>query len=264
MSGDDELTAAYRSVGVSRGRVVYVASNMGRMRTSAAEDGAAVMAQHLDTLREIVGPEGVLVVPTACLDLCNTATVFDPVRTPSSGMGVFSEHVRQQPGAERSFHPFWSVAALGGGARALVADVPRHCFGADSIWERLVSADALSLHVGIHPRQSFSIIHHIELEAGVPYRYTKEFMHPVRRGDRIVTEPFYHFVTYRDADIERDGNVKIFDHFSNHAEVREAPFARGRITAFSMRAFYQITRRLLAHDLYGWLHREPTKRPYRV
>jgi aminoglycoside 3-N-acetyltransferase len=264
MSVGDELRALYRRLGVTRGRTVYVASDFGRMRARADEPATDTMAAHLETLSELLGPDGTIVVPTATLNLCNTDIVFDPATTPSHGMGVFSEYVRQHAQAERSFHPFWSVAALGGGARALVDGISRHSFGSESVWTRMLDADAQSLHIGVHPRLSFSVIHHVELTVGVPYRYTKEFLHPVRRGAQVRTEPFYHFVTYRDVDIQRDGNVKIFDHFAANAEVLDAPHARGRVWSFPMRRFVDVTRRLLAADIYAWLRAEPTIRPYRA
>ncbi|MCZ8312843.1 MAG: AAC(3) family N-acetyltransferase [Magnetospirillum sp.] len=263
MSGVEELCTHYRHLGVERGRIVYVASDFGRMRENAVEAPEKMMSAHLEVLCDLVGSSGAIVVPTASLNLCNTDIAFDPANTPSQGMGVFSEFVRRQPGALRSFHPFWSVASMGGVAASLVSDVSRHSFGAGSVWSRLVDADALSLHVGVHPRLSFSVIHHVELAVGVPYRYTKEFMHPVRRTGIPQVEPFYHFVTYRDADIERDGNVKIFANFAEDPSLRERQYARGRVFSFSMRRFFDATQRLLVRDIYAWLRKEPTVRPYR-
>ncbi len=256
------LVDRYRALGVERGRVVYVAADFGPMRESARDDRAALLGDHLAALRELVGPDGTIVVPTASTNLCNTTTVFDPDTTPSHQMGAFAEFVRLQPDARRSFHPFWSVSALGGGAGALVDDVSRHAFGVGSVWSRLVEAGALALHVGVHPRLSISVIHHIELVTGVPYRYTKEFMHPVKRGDKVSVEPFYHFVCYLDADIRRDGNRRIYDHYAATGGVRTAAEARGTIWSFPLRDFYDATRALLARDLYAWVEREPAVRPY--
>jgi aminoglycoside 3-N-acetyltransferase len=256
------LRRCYRELGVERGRIVYVAADFGAIRQTAREDRDALLADHLTVLRELLGPTGTLVVPTATLNLCNTGIVFDPASTPSHQMGAFSEFVRRQPDAQRSFHPFWSVSALGGEVAALVEGVSRHAFGAGSVWSRLVEADALALHVGIHPRRSISIIHHVELVAGVPYRYTKEFMHPVQRGSRVQVEPFYHFVCYLDSDLVRDGNRRIFDHFAATGRVRTVSPGRGTIWSFGLRDFYDVTRTLLSRNLYAWLEREPTMRPY--
>jgi aminoglycoside 3-N-acetyltransferase len=259
-----ELLLCYRDLGVGPGRVVHIAADFGRMLTDPKEAKLAVLNDHLTALRELLGPEGTIVVPTATLNLCNTDTVFDPETTPSHQMGAFSEFVRQLPGARRSFHPFWSHTALGARAADVVDNVSRHGQGMGSVWSRLIEADALSIHIGKHPSRTVSVVHHIELVVGVPYRYTKEFMHPVKRGASVCVEPFYHFVWYRDCDLVRDKNRRIFDNFATPAgRVRERPQARGAIWSFSFAEFYEITRRFMSHDLYAWLEREPLTRPYR-
>jgi aminoglycoside 3-N-acetyltransferase len=226
------------------------------------EDKGQLLGDHLQALQELIGPEGTIVVPTATLNLCNTSIVFDPATTPSHQMGAFSEFVRRQPGARRSFHPFWSLTAVGGRAAQFVDDVSRHTFGTNSVWSRLVEADALNLHVGVLPRLTISVTHHIELICGVPYRYTKEFMHPVKRGNDITVEPFYHFCCYLDCDIVRDKNRRIFENFAATGLVRQRDVARGTIWSVPMADYYETTRQYLSRNLYGWLERPPTQRPY--
>jgi aminoglycoside 3-N-acetyltransferase len=259
----EALTAAYRSLGVGSGRVILVAANFAPMIEQAGEDRQALLEDHLRALQQLLGPDGTVVVPTATLNLCNTAIEFDPLTTPSHRMGAFSEFVRQQPGARRSFHPFWSLAALGGRAAELMDDVSRHAFGMNSVWSRLIEADALALHVGVLPRLSMSVTHHIELVCGVPYRYTKEFMHPVRRGEVATVEPFYHFCTYRGADLVRDRNRRLFDNFAAATGlVSQAQVARGTAWSLPLAAYYRAGCEYIARNLYAWLEREPVHRPW--
>jgi aminoglycoside 3-N-acetyltransferase len=257
-----QLLDCYRDLGVGRNRIVFVASDFGPMLTDPREAKQAVLNDHLTALRELLGPDGTIVVPTATLNLCNTGIVFDPATTPPHQMGAFSEFVRAHPGTRRSFHPFWSLAALGGRASELVDDVSRHAFGMGSVWSRLVEAEAIGIHIGKHPRETISLVHHIELVVGVPYRYTKEFMHPVRRGADVRVEPFYHFVWYRDCDLVRDRNRRIFENFAATGTVKEKAQARGAIWSLSFAEFYKITQRFMSHSLYAWLEREPAARPY--
>jgi len=259
----EELTAAYRELGVARGRTVLVAANFAPMVERAGENRHALLGRHVQSLQAILGPEGAIVVPTATLNLCNTDVVFDPRATPSHRMGAFSEFIRLQPDALRSFHPFWSLTALGGSSSAIVSDVSRHAFGANSVWSRLIEADALALHIGVHPRLSVSVTHHIELVCGVPYRYTKEFMHPVRRGDSVTTEPFYHFCLYRDSVLVRDGNRRLFDNFASGGRVSQATVARGAVWSFPLADYFRRGCDYVSRNLYAWLEREPTERPWR-
>ena len=258
----EALVAAYRSLGVAPGRVVLVAADFAPMLESASADRQALLGDHLRAMQGILGPGGTVVVPTATLNLCNTNIAFDPEVTPSHRMGAFAEFVRQQPGAKRSFHPFWSLSALGGDAAGLVNDVSRHPFGMNSVWSRLVEADALSLHVGIAPRLSISVTHHIELVCGVPYRYTREFMHPVRRGDHVAVEPFYHFCTYLDSDLVRDKNRRLFENFAATGLVSQVDVARGTVWSLPLAAYFRRGCDYVSRNLYAWLQREPTIRPW--
>jgi aminoglycoside 3-N-acetyltransferase len=260
----DDLLDAYSKLGLSSGRMVYVGSDLVKLLRYRVPGKDAMLAAHLDVMRELLGPRGTLFVPTASLNLCNTDIPFDPAVTPSSDMGIFSEYVRCQCDAIRSFHPFWSVTGIGPRAAELLNSVSRHAYGHGSIWQKFVELDVLALTIGTHPRFSVSVIHYIEAIVGVPYRYTKEFLHPVIRAKQKTVEPFYLSVLYRDCDIIRDKNRKIFGHFERVGNLRREPVGRrGYAWSFSQAEFFKVISRLMLEDIYCWLERPPVTTPYR-
>jgi aminoglycoside 3-N-acetyltransferase len=117
-------------LGVCPGQDLLVHCSM--RRVGQVRDGAAAV---LRAVRVAAGPDATLVVPaqtagnslssrafataTAGLDAAELEQYiaqmpgFDPVLTPSAGMGVLAELVRTTPGAVRSAHPQSSFAALG-------------------------------------------------------------------------------------------------------------------------------------------------------
>ena len=128
-----------RTLGLAAGDVVMLHSSMHSLGFVAGGPQAVVHA-----LREVLGPEGTLVVPTHTPDNSDPAgwrnppvpeawwpviragtPGFDPARTPSHWMGVIAETVRTWPGALRSDHPQVSCAALGRNAARIVASHPR-------------------------------------------------------------------------------------------------------------------------------------------
>ena len=109
------------------------------------------------------------------------------------------------------------------------------------------------------------VIHHIEQLMGVPYRYTKEFNHPVLRNGIIQYEPFYLFVRYLDSEVEDDLDIKVFPYFfSEGYKIKEANLGRGKVYSFSMNDFYLSTVKLLTKDIYAMLESEPIIRSYRT
>lgn len=256
------LLESYSKLGVGKGKLIYVASDLTKLMQYEKTERGAVLKAHLDAFRELLGPEGTLFVPTATTYLCNTDTVFDPATTPSKGMGVFSEYVRTREGAVRSFHPFWSVTGIGPRAHDILADVSRHAYGYGSLWQKFVESDVLGINVGKPPRLSIPVIHHIETVVGVPYRYTKEFIHPVLRDRKISREPFYLSVLYRECDIVRNKNVEIFSHFKKSGTLNEVEIGRGHAWSFSYTEFFRVTTQLFLRNPYCWLGRPPSIRPY--
>lgn len=157
----DTLRHAVASLGVRRGSILMV--HAGLSRCGYLRGGAAMV---VETLRDLLGPEGTLVMPTHTVSVLGTAP-FDPRVSPSL-VGAVSEHFRRLPGVIRSAHPTHSVAAWGPAAetltrghRAAQAPLDRRGF-----WGRLydLQGDVLLLC----PIRSCTIFHVGENWAGVP------------------------------------------------------------------------------------------------
>ncbi|MFC1856979.1 AAC(3) family N-acetyltransferase [Thermodesulfobacteriota bacterium] len=259
----NDILEAYRSLGITKGSIVSLKTDLRWLGPFEHPDPAMILNAHFDALCELVDlAVGTIVVPTGCTSLCNTDKIFNPDETPSE-VGALTEFIRKQQGAVRSFHPFVSYAAIGKDAEAICGDAARHAFGPETPHKRLVDMNALEISIGLHPMKTCSLVHHIELVMGVPYRYVKEFVHPVLRDGILRREPFYMYVWYRDCDIFRDDNKKIFDHFIKSGnKIKQASLGSGNIYSYQLASFYKSTIQLFKQDIYAWLEREPTKKPY--
>ncbi len=134
----EQIAADLRSLGLRSGQDLLIHCSMRQLGPVAG--GAATL---LAAIRDVIGPAATLVVPTQTtwnsltsrtflaattgLDACALARHiadlpgFDKASTPSEGMGMFAEHVRTRPGAQRSAHPQTSFAALGPRAAAAMS-----------------------------------------------------------------------------------------------------------------------------------------------
>lgn len=140
----DLIASDLRSLGLRSGQDLLIHCSMRRLGPVAG--GAATL---LAAIRDVTGPAATLVVPThtswnsltspsfraatAGLDASSRASYiadmpgFDPVSTPSAGMGAFAEHIRTAPGARRSAHPQTSFAALGPSAASAMSGHDLDC-----------------------------------------------------------------------------------------------------------------------------------------
>lgn len=257
-----DLLTAYEALGVQSAKTVLVTGNFGRLMAFERRGKEAVLAAHHDALREVLGPEGTIVVFTASRRLCNTETPFDPAKT-SSESGTFSEYIRTRPDALRSFHPFCSYAAIGPLAKYITQDITRHAYGPETPEARLIELDALHVVVGLEPNLSLATNHHLEHLMGVPYRYVREYLHPVVRDGTVRREPFYLLVWYRGAGVKADKNRKLFSRFTQKHRLLVERVGRGKIHSYSMRAFYDEGVRAFKEDIYAWTAAMPDNPVYR-
>jgi aminoglycoside 3-N-acetyltransferase len=155
-----EVVDQLRGLGVRVGGVLLVHTSFRAVRPV---DGGPLGL--IEALREAVGPEGTLVMPT----MTDGASVFDPRSTPTEGMGITAELFWRQPGVVRSTHPGGSFAAAGPHAERICAPQPLSPpHGPDSPVGRVHDLDGQILLLGVMHSES-TTLHLAEAMAGVPY-----------------------------------------------------------------------------------------------
>lgn len=155
-----QMTAQAVALGVRRGGVLLVHTSFRAVRP--VENGPAGL---IAALRDALGPEGTLVMPT----MTDGSSVFDPRTTPTHEMGITAETFWRQPGVVRSGHPGGSFAAVGPLAEHLCAPQalsPPH--GPDSPPGRVRAANGQILLLGVEHSEN-TTLHVAEAIAGVPY-----------------------------------------------------------------------------------------------
>ena len=259
-----DIKNAYKKLGVTKGMTVSLKTDLRFLGPYESTFQNDLLDAHFNVLADLVDLSvGTLAVSTASFSLCNTDNVFDVLKTPSE-MGSLTEYLRTRQGSIRSFHPFSSYAAIGKNANYICENTSRHSVGPNSPNARLLELDAQYLSIGLPPSRVSMVIHHIEEMMGVPYRYTKEFNHPVLRDGGVENELFYLFVRYIDSDVEDDLDLKVFPYFHSQGfKTKEENLGRGKVYFYSMNDFYLSTVKLLTKDIYACLERKPIVRPYR-
>ena len=157
-----EVALQLRRLGVSRGGVLLVHTSFRAVRP--VERGPLGL---IEALREALGPEGTLVMPSwSGLD----DEPFDALTTPSADdLGIVAQTFWRLPGVRRSDH-FHAFAALGPHAAAITADplpLPPHIPA--SPVGRVHDLDGQVLLLGVGHSED-TTLHLAELIAGVPYR----------------------------------------------------------------------------------------------
>ncbi len=162
-------------LGVTPGGVLLVHTAFSKMRP--VEGGPAGL---IAALRDAVGPDGTLVMPSMSWDDDNP---FYPTTTPCPEMGIVAGTFWRSPGVLRSNSPH-AFAAIGPHAAEITASHPINVpHGPDSPVGRAYDLDARVLLLGIG-HDANTTVHLAENLAGV--RYRREKYVTVLEGDRPV------------------------------------------------------------------------------
>ena len=258
-----ELINLFNSIGINEGQDIYATGNISKF-ARARIPKEQILKNINEALRSSIGHNGTIFSPAASMNLCNTSVPFDLKDTPSHEMGPLAEYLRKQTNTLRSFHPFWSVCGNGLNSEIL-NNVTRHSYGLFSPWSYFLDLDVMQVNFGLHPSKAVTLIHHIETTVGVPYRYTKEFIHPVIRANKIVHEPFYMSVMYNGAGIEKRKklNEHYFEAMDSSGLIHHAKHKSGvDVWAFKMKDFYNTVKPYFLENIYNYLEFPPKVRPY--
>jgi len=195
----DQIVTALQDVGIQSGDGILVHSSIQFLGRPIGGVGT-----YLEALHAVLGPEGTIAVPTFNFAFAR-GEKYDPQNTPSTGMGAFSEYVRQQPEAKRTTHPMQSLVVMGNHADDLSSCDTPSAFGPGSAFERMLDLDFKILLLGANIN-AISLLHYSEQRSQVPYRYWKDFTGEVKMGAGWFTRTYRMYV--RDLEIEPHIDLK--------------------------------------------------------
>lgn len=258
----EELYQSLRNIINPDAEIIFVSGDLTRLGRGEFKDKNETLDSFYDALKSATGKDLTIVVPTFSQKLANTDVPFEPKKTPTE-LGVFPNYILQKSESVRSFHPFTSFTAIGAKAEYICGGKTRFPYGIDSPYDRILSLEKpVAVSIGLEPRLTCSLVHHAEFNMHVPYRYIKEFDHPVKISESIESERFYMHVVYRELDEKRNLNKKFFENFEKSNEIKNCSLGKSHNYSYDMRALYESAIALLKEDIYSWMTEEPENKPY--
>lgn len=160
--------------GIQKGDLIYVISDVLELAKITREHGERFDAQRfLHTLMEKTGSEGTILLPVFNWDFCD-GKPFDYNRTRGKtgalGNAALKDHV-----FKRTRHPIYSFMVWGKQTDCLCAMETEDCFGAGTVFDYLYHHRAKAFVIGLNALEGLTMVHYVEQQIGVPYRYFKEF-----------------------------------------------------------------------------------------
>lgn len=245
------MVNALRTLGAVPGRTVMLHSSLKSLGYVPGGAPAVIAA-----LREAVGAEGTLVVPTyyqpggTILATCRLENYYFDARCHGTGLGAIPSAFLRLAGIERSIHPTHSVSALGPNARYITEahHVAPSIFGPGSPWHRCLELDALILGLGVSmgPVTFYHLVEDLEGDRfPLPVRMKDVYALPCRdlAGKEIVVpvrplDP--EFAKRRiDAPSREDLRAYFWREFSNTGRIQAAKVGDAWSWSIAAQSFYE-------------------------
>jgi aminoglycoside 3-N-acetyltransferase len=134
----NDIVNALKEVGVNENDTIFVHSDISVFGKLCITDRGFLLQSLVDALKESVGQNGRIVIPTFSYSFCNN-DVFDIEETKSS-VGVLSEYFRKQKDVVRTVHPIFS-SVIWGGSKEELLDIGKDSFDEKSIFGKLHKKD---------------------------------------------------------------------------------------------------------------------------
>jgi aminopeptidase-like protein/aminoglycoside N3'-acetyltransferase len=239
----EDIVNALQKLGIVRGDIVYFSTGFGFLGQAEGVESSEELNQlFFDSIREVLGREGTILVPTFSYtigrSLASEPAVFDPVETKSE-TGPFTEFFRQQSGVNRSLDPMVSVSGIGPGFKELITDLPPTSYGADSIFDRLTTKNAKICNIGLGTNW-VPFIHHADWLTKVSYRHDKLFFGEIRDGNRLYRQAWVYAVPTSRSYTTLHGR-QLGELAENAGIWKWVPLGRGRAYTASYKDLFDFT-----------------------
>ncbi len=164
----------FSGVGIEKGDILDVSSDVMALLMYCRRNKLSMNPNHLlDTLQEMVGDEGTVMVRTFNWDFCH-GSAFDILHTPSRS-GSLGDVALKRTDFKRTRHPIYSWMVWGKYREELCEMTNVSAFGVGTPFDFLDKKHAKQLVIGNISTTAATQIHHCEAMAEVPYRLDKVF-----------------------------------------------------------------------------------------
>ncbi len=182
--------------------------------------GKDAIIRFLDIIKEHVGSNGTLVIPTYTLNSYKEPRVYDYEKS-NIMSGILGEVASQHVAFQRTVHPVYSNSIAGSFVDELMAQDATTCFGPNCFFELFSKlANPYIMMIGLNFNGP-TLYHYYDQKFDAPGRFVKEFAIKMKVRDLSFNMRFNSYVKHADFYENKMNSLARFDALAEHLKYTE-------------------------------------------
>lgn len=244
----NDFVKKLKDIGICKGDTIFVHSDIAVFGKLAVKNREFLLKTLVDVLKECVGEEGTIIMPTFTYSFCR-GEAFD-VENSKSTVGILTEYFRKLQETVRTLQPIFSCA-VSGKKQSYYMDISKDSFGKGSVFEKLHKDNGKILFFGAD-FHSCTYIHYVEQSFNVPYRYIKKFNGTIKNPKEQYEDEVSFYV--RDLNINPILEVSEFQKYLlENGFMNKTNIGYGTVLLVGADGLYEQGRKLLKEDINYFL-----------
>ncbi|MGL1934865.1 MAG: AAC(3) family N-acetyltransferase [Fibrobacterales bacterium] len=254
----NDLITALKAIGLKQNDVVYFQTELfsiGIPEGISLDDKDSYCQFFIDTIFDVIGSNGTLVILTASTQVARFDEEYDP-KTTKSSHGLLANYVISHPDFVRTLSPMFSFAATGKYKHEICRTSSTHNYGARSPLDQLVKYNAINIFLGFDPSYGFTILHYAEFMYGVPHCYNKVLKWKPMIDGTPCDKTYVASVRFLEYELKY--NLKPFVQVLRDTHlIKDTTIGMGTISACSIPEVIELALDKLEEDVYYFLDEPP-------
>ena len=221
---------------------IFIHNNLGFFgMLEGCETADDLCANMLETLKEIVGEEGTVILPTFSYSYCH-GQVYIPEQTETT-CGMLSTYMIKHYAHNRSLDPNFSICGIGKHINEYKNCNIHESFGKGSFWEIFLKYNGKIVCMNFDSGSTF--LHYIERVNNVEYRYNKSFNGESIINNKKIKDYAVHYVY----DLEKEEDAPFFERIDILCKQdkisKTCHLGKGSVLAYSSAEYFDYISNLL-------------------
>tara|TARA_B100000886_G_scaffold324748_1_gene269696 strand:- start:878 stop:1684 length:807 start_codon:yes stop_codon:yes gene_type:complete len=182
----NDIKFCLNKLGIKKNDSIFLSTNIGMLgipKTNCRNKILISSRWILKALKEIVGKNGNIFVPTYSYTFTKKIKKFDPSKT-KADIGYFPNFFLKQKNVIRSNDPMMSIAGFGPNVKNILLNISNNSFGKNCVLERLLKVKNLKcLHIGLGYNW-IPFMHYLDWINKVPFRFDKILEGDIKTKDK--------------------------------------------------------------------------------